>query len=78
MYARFLTEDGEEFGSFEVFYHDGRRVADGDCWADDDGQPLPAGFYWWPCFPGCMPESDFPSGPFETEAEAIADAREEN
>lgn len=32
------------------------------------------GWYWWPCFPGCLPDSD-PVGPFATEAEAIADAR---
>lgn len=34
-----------------------------------------AGWYWWACFPGCMPDSD-PFGPFTTEDEAIADAQE--
>jgi hypothetical protein len=34
-----------------------------------------AGWYWWSCFPGCLPDSE-PMGPFETEAEAIADATE--
>lgn len=33
------------------------------------------GWYWWWCFPGCLPDSD-PYGPFATEAEAIADAQE--
>lgn len=33
------------------------------------------GWYWWSCFPGCLPDSD-PIGPFATEAEALADARE--
>lgn len=33
------------------------------------------GWYWWSCFPGCLPDDD-PFGPFETEAEAIADAQE--
>ena len=33
------------------------------------------GWYWQSCFPGCLPDSD-PVGPFETEAEALADARE--
>lgn len=33
------------------------------------------GFYWQSCSPGCLPDSD-PIGPFETEAEALADARE--
>jgi hypothetical protein len=34
-----------------------------------------AGYYWWSCFPGCLPDGD-PMGPFGTEAEALADARE--
>ncbi len=36
-----------------------------------------AGWYWWACFPGCLPEGD-PNGPFETEADALADAQEGN
>lgn len=53
------------------------QVRDGDdtrgC--DSDGDPLASGWYWWSCFPGCLPDSD-PCGPFATEAEALADARE--
>jgi hypothetical protein len=38
--------------------------------------PCPGpGWYWWPCFPGCLPDSD-PMGPFGTEAEALADAQD--
>lgn len=33
------------------------------------------GWYWWSCFPGCLPDGD-PIGPFNTEAEALADAQE--
>lgn len=33
------------------------------------------GWYWWSCFPGCLPDGD-PVGPFETEAAALEDARE--
>jgi hypothetical protein len=33
------------------------------------------GWFWWSCFPGCLPDSE-PMGPFDTEAEALADARE--
>lgn len=40
--------------------------------AEDDGYE--AGFYWWSCFPGCLPDGE-PIGPFDTEAEAIADAQ---
>lgn len=32
-----------------------------------------AGWYWWTCSPGCLPDSEA-SGPFETELEAIEDA----
>ena len=35
-----------------------------------------SGWYWWSCFPGCLPDGD-PSGPFATEADALADAQEE-
>lgn len=34
------------------------------------------GAWWWrACFPGCLPDSN-PAGPFATEAEALANARE--
>jgi hypothetical protein len=33
------------------------------------------GYYWWSCFPGCMPDSE-PMGPFNTELEAIEDAQD--
>lgn len=32
-----------------------------------------AGWYWWTCSPGCLPDSE-PSGPFRTEIEAVEDA----
>lgn len=36
-----------------------------------------AGWYYWHCFPGCVPEGDgVPWGPFDTEEEAIDDARD--
>jgi len=33
------------------------------------------GFYFWWCFPGCLPESS-PFGPFETESEAVEAAQD--
>ena len=33
------------------------------------------GWYWWACFPGCLPDGA-PNGPFRTEADALADARD--
>jgi hypothetical protein len=35
------------------------------------------GWYWWACFPGCLPDSD-PNGPFATKAQALADAQDCN
>lgn len=59
---------------YEVFHFDGVRVAEGDCWGDEDGNAMPAGWYWWSCQPGCLPDGD-PTGPFDTEDEAIADLK---
>ena len=36
--------------------------------------PLEDGYYWWPCFPGCLPDGE-PVGPFASQDEALADAR---
>jgi len=36
---------------------------------------LSPGWYWWACFPGCMPDGD-PEGPFATEQAAIDDAQD--
>jgi len=33
------------------------------------------GWYWWSCFPGCIPDGPA-SGPFNTEEEATADAQD--
>lgn len=35
------------------------------------------GWYWWACFPGCLPDGDA-SGPYAYEFEAWADAVSEN
>ncbi len=41
---------------------------------DSEGNPVAKGWYWWACFPGCLPDGE-PNGPFATEAEALADAQ---
>lgn len=67
------------------FYTDPRRASDkwslpdaevfyADDLTDDDDEPMDAGYYYWHCFPGCLPDSD-PIGPFDTEEAAIEDAR---
>ena len=57
----------------EVFYVDEIDVE----WVDpeDPDRNLPVGWYFWFCFPGCMPDSG-PIGPFGTEEEAIAACRD--
>lgn len=42
----------------------------------DDDRDL-SGWYWWACFPGCLPDGD-PSGPFDSYLEALIDARSAN
>ena len=44
---------------------------------DADGDPLQSGWYYWFCLPGCLPDSD-PIGPFDTEALALDDARDDD
>lgn len=60
----------DQFGSFEVFqacdYY-----AESGCY---ENELDPYGWYWWSCFPGCLPDGD-PVGPFDTSAEAYHDAQ---
>jgi hypothetical protein len=72
--------EGDDYAlpDVEVFYFDGKQVAEGDVWTNEEtGEISPAGWYWWSCFPGCLPDSD-PFGPFKTEAEALEDAQSNN
>ena len=41
----------------------------------DEGLLTSAGWYWWPCFPGCLPDGDA-EGPFDTGEEAQEDAQD--
>lgn len=62
--------------NIETFYWSGEDNKECQEFNCGDGHPTEPGWYWWPCFPGCLPDSD-PVGPFATEADALADAREE-
>jgi len=42
---------------------------------EQDNKTVDAGFYWWSCFQGCLPNGD-PVGPFVTEKDAIASAQD--
>lgn len=68
--------DPHALPDLEVFYWSADDIAGfGKDAVDADGDDLEPGWYWWSCFPGCMPNGDA-CGPFETEAEALADARD--
>ena len=64
-YYPFKDEDGGEYGSCEVFHTDGIAGGDYEC--------KESGWYWWACFPGCLPDGEA-CGPFATEQEAREDA----
>ena len=68
-YHQFHDEGGRPFGSFEVFWHEP---------LDNDGDEPPmnhAGWFWWSCSPGCLPNSE-PNGPFSSSIRARAAADE--
>jgi len=76
-YHPFASELGDH-GSFEVFWFEPLViVSDDDCWTNEDGETYPAGWYWWACFPGCLPDGG-PCGPFGASRTAYRDAREES
>jgi hypothetical protein len=67
------ASDPHALPDIEVFHMDKTDIAE-EQWINDDGELHEPGWYWWSCFPGCLPDGD-PCGPFETEAAALADAR---
>ena len=72
-YSQFKDENGNKYGSFEVFHVDARRAKELNK-LDGENQ-WRIGWYWWACFPGCLPDSDA-IGPFPTDQEAYNDAQE--
>ena len=57
----------------EVFFRT-REENEDDGWIDGDGDVMEGGWYWWACFPGCLPDGE-PCGPFDSEDAALKDAR---
>lgn len=57
----------------EVFYWNEDDVADAK--QHGGAEELEPGWYYWFCFPGCMPDSE-PIGPYETEQEAVDAAQD--
>ena len=69
----FYEFEGEHYtgcGSLETF-HSARTGPDSGHWVS--GETVEPGWYWWPCFPGCLPDGDA-VGPFQTERDAVIDA----
>ncbi len=66
------ASDPHALPDLEVFFAPEGVV---DCEPDGETETRGAGWYWWPCFPGCLPDGEA-AGPFDTEAEALADARQ--
>ena len=64
-------KDPHALPDLEVFYQDASGRTDSEHAHDR----LAPGWYWWACFPGCLPDGD-PIGPFATEAETLADAQD--
>lgn len=57
----------------ELWYQNGNEYVE----PVEPGEELeirPTGWYYWFCFPGCLPDSEA-MGPFETQDEALADAQ---
>jgi hypothetical protein len=63
----------------EVFYMSGKDMRgygkDSVWYLPEDKCYMKPGYYYWFCFPGCMPDSD-PIGPFDGYESAMADAQE--
>ena len=51
------------------------EIFQGDDHDDGDSALELTSWYWWPCFPGCLPDSE-PVGPFDTKEEALADVQD--
>ncbi len=64
----------------EVWYMDGATARERTREDRENGnrfamsvEPWRAGWYWWSCFPGCLPDGD-PVGPFSSATRAAEDA----
>lgn len=69
-YHQFKDGNGVSHGSCEIFWDDCDMPEAGSY--DMEGNAPTPGWYWWPCFPGCMPDGEA-IGPFETSEAAYAD-----
>lgn len=67
----------------EIFQIDDKGYLDGEPFVlphEPSGQALgiaQAGWYWWSCSPGCLPDSE-PIGPFATKEATLEDAQDQD
>ena len=78
---QFFSNPGIEHKLFalpdcETFHLNASEVAEINQTRQEWDEALEPGWFWHPCFPGCLPDGAA-VGPFATEAEAIADAQGE-
>ncbi len=70
-----LVHEYSKRHEFRLCHMNGRvQEAMLDAICEEEG--ITGGWYWQACFPGCLPDGE-PSGPYATQAEAIADAQAE-
>ena len=80
-YHQFTPAEGDPFGSFEVFYAGVGECADlakieiAAAVPAEDRTTYQPGWYWWACFPGCLPDGEA-DGPYDSEAAAIEAAHD--
>jgi hypothetical protein len=60
----------------EVFYLNQNDIDQDYRDSDTNETDMSPGWYWWTCFPGCLPDSE-PIGPFNSHKEALAAAQED-
>ncbi len=65
-----MWEAGKKFPLMHVNSRDRDRAIE---WAIQESCAT-GGWFWWSCFPGCMPDSSA-IGPFKTRKEALKDAQ---
>ena len=80
-YHQFHADETQEtYGSFEVFFmssEDIYRELDRKEYSNVEWRELNnPGWYWVACFPGCLPDSEQPNGPFAYSQQAHEDADE--
>jgi hypothetical protein len=68
--------EGDGLPDGETFYHDEADNAEFEN-GSSSHFGMSTGWYWWACFPGCLPDGD-PIGPFVTEEEAMFNARSDS